>query len=115
MMDSIFEKIIECIHITNVSDLGYIAIDGPAPRAKMEQQRHRRLKSAKEKKIWDTNAITPGTPFMNTLNLFLKEKCKSLTIKYIISDSNEPGEGEHKIMSYMDQNINKTYKNAQKN
>jgi 5'-3' exoribonuclease 2 len=112
MMDSIFDKIIECITITNVSDLVYIAIDGPAPRAKMEQQRHRRLKSAKEKKIWDTNAITPGTPFMNKLNLFLKEKCKLLKIKYIISDSNEPGEGEHKIMSYMDQNINKTDNNA---
>ena len=112
MMISIFNKIVECIDITNVRDLVYIAIDGPAPRAKMEQQRHRRLKSAKEKKIWDTNAITPGTPFMKKLNEYLKEKCKSLKIKYVISDSNEPGEGEHKIMNYMDKHINKTDKNA---
>ena len=112
MINSIFNKIIECIQITNVSDLVYIAIDGPAPRAKMEQQRHRRLKSAKEKKIWDTNAITPGTPFMNKLNTFLKEKCKLLDVHYIISDSNEPGEGEHKIMNYMDKSINEDDTNA---
>ena len=39
MYASIFEKIKECISLTNVQDLIYIAIDGPAPRTKMEQQR----------------------------------------------------------------------------
>ena len=102
MLNDIFLKIEECISITNVKDLVYIAIDGPAPRTKMEQQRQRRLKSLKEKKIWDTNQITPGTKFMDKLINFLNEKCKSLKVKYIISDSNEPGEGEHKIMKYMD-------------
>ena len=41
-----------------------IAIDGPAPKAKMIQQRTRRHKSVLEGKTWDTNAITPGTNFM---------------------------------------------------
>ena len=113
MYEAIFEKIKECIHLTKTKDLIYIAIDGPAPRTKMEQQRQRRLKSAHEKKMWDTNQITPGTPFMDKLNIFLKEKCKTLPIKYILSDSNEPGEGEHKIMKYMDtlpkNNINVVY------
>ena len=39
----------------------------------MQQQRKRRYKSSKENKIWDTNAISPGTEFMNKLNLFLKK------------------------------------------
>ena len=91
MYDNIFNKIQECIQLSNVQNLLYIAIDGPAPRTKMEQQRERRLRSSHEKKIWDTNQITPGTQFMNQLSIFLKEKCKHLSIKYILSDSNEPG------------------------
>ena len=103
MLKDIFLKIEECISITNVKDLVYIGIiDGPAPRTKMEQQRLLALKSLKEKKIWDTNQITPEQKFMDKLIKFLNEKCKSLKVKYIISDSNEPGEGEHKIMNYMD-------------
>jgi 5'-3' exonuclease len=102
MFDCILEKINECIQITNVQTLLYIAIDGPAPRTKMEQQRQRRLKSSQENKIWDTNAITPGTQFMEQLNKFLKDKLNTFPVKTILSDSNEPGEGEHKIMKFMD-------------
>lgn len=107
MLSSILEKIKECIKITNVTDLVYIAIDGPAPRTKMEQQRQRRLKSSNENKIWDTNQITPGTNFMRRLNIFLKKEIKKLNIKVVLSDSNKPGEGEHKIMDYLDKHINK--------
>lgn len=107
MLSSILDKIKECIELTNVSDLVYIAIDGPAPRTKMEQQRQRRLKSSNEKKIWDTNQITPGTCFMRGLNIFLKKEIKKLKIKVVLSNSNKPGEGEHKIMNYLDKHINK--------
>jgi 5'-3' exonuclease len=108
MYDAIFEKIQECIQITNVRELVYLAIDGPAPRTKMEQQRQRRLKSSQEKKHWDTNQITPGTPFMNELSKYLHKRCRELKIQWIISDSNEPGEGEHKIMHYIDTLSEKT-------
>lgn len=96
----------------------YIAIDGPAPRAKMQQQRTRRFKNAKINRIsskirkdldmeeqitWDTNAITPGTEFMDTLNKNLKSFLSKLKLKcnVVLSNSNVPGEGEHKIMDYI--------------
>ena len=115
--------------------------DGVAPRAKMNQQRSRRFRSAQEakekeadkaelmkmlkaqnggvleveteamatKKIWDSNAITPGTPFMDILAASLRYWCayKMTTdpawrdVKVIISDATVPGEGEHKIMEFI--------------
>jgi 5'-3' exonuclease len=76
----------------------YLAVDGPAPKPKLIQQKIRRFQSANEIKEWDTNAITPGTRFMDTLMNILHKECKST---WILSDSNEPGEGEHKIFSYL--------------
>ncbi len=84
----------------------YIAIDGVVPMAKMRQQRLRRFKSAWERdrvssSVWDTNAITPGTAFMDKLKsrleLMMRKQKKSM--KWILSASDEPGEGEHKIMA----------------
>ena len=105
MFDKIYDYIIEIINICNPKDLVYIAIDGVCPRAKIEQQKSRRFKSANENKIWDTNAITPGTNFMKKLNKFLKEK--NYSVKTIFSDSDSAGEGEHKIMYYLKNNYKK--------
>lgn len=113
------------IQLVKPTELIYLAIDGVAPRAKMEQQRSRRFKSIKEKiliknikkqydpeyiesDIWDSNAITPGTKFMDTLAndlryFIMNDKCFK-NIKVILSDSNTPGEGEHKIVEYLKNN-----------
>ena len=61
------------------------------------------------KKTWDSNAITPGTPFMFKLAACLKYWCAYKintdpgweTLKVIISDASVPGEGEHKIMEFV--------------
>jgi 5'-3' exonuclease len=82
-----------------------ICIDGVAPFAKIIQQRKRRYltfyKNIIDKVIskWDTNAISPGTKFMNKLDEFINENNKN---KYIFSGSNEEGEGEHKIFKIID-------------
>jgi 5'-3' exoribonuclease 1 len=86
-----------------------LAIDGVVPMAKIKQQRLRRFKSVwlteEEKKegtrknipSWDTNCITPGTPFMRKLNARLQELCKKYP-HWSVSGSDDPGEGEHKVM-----------------
>ena len=94
----------------------FIAVDGPVPLAKIHQQRLRRFKSvwlqqrddalraelglpAKEDS-WDRNAITPGTAFMNEMNVFLRGwiSKRPAGLSYVMSGSDEAGEGEHKIM-----------------
>lgn len=82
----------------------YIAIDGVVPMAKMRQQRLRRFKSQwlSERGAtmkWDTNAITPGTAFMELLHAALETAAKYSSKKWILSTSNQVGEGEHKIIA----------------
>lgn len=82
----------------------YLAIDGVVPLAKMRQQRLRRFKSQwlaeRSSAIkWDTNAITPGTAFMDTLHHALEMGAKRSSRKWIISTSQQVGEGEHKIIA----------------
>jgi 5'-3' exoribonuclease 1 len=104
----------------------FMAIDGVAPRAKMNQQRGRRFRSAKEAETreaeakqkgeklpeearFDSNCITPGTEFMDRLHQHLKYfVTNKLTnddlwrdVKVVLSGHETPGEGEHKIMDFI--------------
>jgi 5'-3' exonuclease len=121
-----------CIYIKRISPtkLIYIAFDGVAPIAKLEQQRQRRFKSYYQKQImksihktkndtWDTCQITPGTQFMNELNYETNKYFENHNLfnveQIIVSTSNEVGEGEHKIFEYIrrlpfqEKNINVIY------
>ena len=105
IINKILNEIDKLILYTGVKDTIYIAIDGIAPKMKMRQQRMRRHKSALERKYnkepsWNTNAISPGTRFMKSLNDSLKKhihKYKNI----ILDDSDNRGEGEHKILHYI--------------
>lgn len=86
-----------------------LCIDGVAGFAKMFQQRQRRFRYAtsKDKEIFDTCNISPGTEFMNNLSkvidFFIRKKTNNELshLKFIFSNEKVPGEGEHKIMNYI--------------
>ena len=122
MIQFVIQYIEILVEYSKPKKLLYIAIDGPAPKAKLNQQRMRRFKKFYDKKTndelktkfkeeiseeseWDTNAITPGTLFMEKLSKKLKSYfINRKIIKVIISDSNIPGEGEHKLLNHLKNN-----------
>lgn len=103
-----------------------MAIDGVAPRAKLNQQRSRRFRSAMELveatknipkdqqgdrsvAVFDSNCITPGTDFLAKVSAyiqyFIRKKIKEdpdwRNLQVIFSGHDIPGEGEHKIMQHI--------------
>ena len=114
LINRVYIKLREYIKIISPKKIVYIAFDGVAPVAKMEQQRTRRYKSyllsvikntidKKTIKTWDKCAITPGTNFMKNLGTTLESKFKR-SKKVILSTSDEAGEGEHKMFKYLRDN-----------
>ncbi|KAI0981611.1 hypothetical protein GJ496_010380 [Pomphorhynchus laevis] len=119
MMIAIFEYIDRLMSICRPRRLLYMAVDGVAPRAKMNQQRSRRFRAAKDTETkqlaiqemrktlsnsgvnidldndknegFDSNCITPGTEFMWRL---------SENLRYYIHDrlTNHPGWNHLKVI-----------------
>lgn len=101
VFNAIWAKVIFIIEeIVKPKELVFIAIDGLCPMAKMHQQRKRRFMNNST----NSNYITPGTSFMNNLDSFLQKQCNNKG--WTFSPSNDPGEGEHKIFKYLNENPN---------
>ncbi|VFQ66071.1 unnamed protein product [Cuscuta campestris] len=126
---AVFKYIDKIVTVIRPRKLLFMAIDGVAPRAKMNQQRARRFRAAKDAadaasgienmkgsngenldaRRLDSNVITPGTEFMAMLSSALQYYVRIRMnedpgwqgIKVILSDATVPGEGEHKIVSYI--------------
>ncbi len=118
MIDRIIKYISYIINFVNPNKLIYIAVDGVAPIAKINQQRKRRYKSVIDKEYndylnkkynvqkntsWSNIVITPGTDFMIRLDHEL-QKFAANNKKIIYSSYNQEGEGEHKIIRYIKNN-----------
>ncbi len=105
-----------------------ICVDGVPTMSKIYEQKKRRymgeilskMNSQPSSFSWSRNNISPGTDFMNNLMEYLnssifEEKIRKscVNLKYLnISDINQMGEGEMKIMHYIDVLIKNTkYKN----
>jgi 5'-3' exonuclease len=113
ILNAICDKIDSYIFELKPSNIIYIAFDGVAPVAKLEQQRGRRYKSVYQNMItkaihkssgpdpWNTTAITPGTIFMQKLNekieTYYNDCTKFGSSSLIVSTSKHAGEGEHKL------------------
>jgi len=125
MVLRIFNYLDKLFHLVKPQKLLFMAIDGVAPRAKMNQQRARRFRSAQEMEenrkaaerkgeplpadAFDSNCITPGTSFMHRLGqhlrFFIRKKIETDPLwqvpVVVFSGHDVPGEGEHKIMEYI--------------
>ncbi|PXF43962.1 5'-3' exoribonuclease 2 [Gracilariopsis chorda] len=157
MFEAIFDYIDRIFAIVRPRRLLYMAVDGVAPRAKINQQRSRRFRAAQElqqklnterelREEWakhnrlleqhdphkhdqqqhnheqsqsqsqsqshahfDSNVITPGTPFMARLAVALRKYVANRIqhnpawrqIAVVFSDASVPGEGEHKIAEFI--------------
>jgi 5'-3' exonuclease len=115
IIDKTIHTILNYFDLIAPTQTFYVAFDGVAPFAKMEQQRTRRYKSVALSKLtpvndtpryvtWSTSNITPGTSFMKKLSDKAKQILHILQHRVetvIISPSDEVGEGEHKMFHYM--------------
>jgi 5'-3' exonuclease len=118
IISRVIQIIKDYIILLNPTNCVFIAFDGVAPVAKLEQQRSRRYKSLYQNSLsrsifknieadpWNTTAITPGTVFMKTLDEKINQAFKKSDFNFniIVSCSNNCGEGEHKIFQHIRDN-----------
>ena len=119
LLQFFWQDIVDTISMVVPTKVVYIAIDGPPPSAKRNQQRERRFVAAKGRKPggFDSNQLSPGTTFMLDMTVFLHTRIREImsnpprtgpasvpkwsSLEIIFSPPTVPGEGEHIIMDYI--------------
>ncbi|RNF21897.1 putative 5'-3' exonuclease [Trypanosoma conorhini] len=127
MVEAMFAYLEKLFNAIQPRKCFFLAVDGVAPRAKMNQQRQRRYRSGyelmvarqealargddvpDEKDVFDSNCITPGTGFMvrvsEQFQYFITMKIASdpawQNCQVVYSGHDNPGEGEHKIVDFI--------------
>ena len=111
LINNVIKKLDYYLQTIGGKELNFLAFDGVAPVAKMNQQKTRRYKSKYEKELlentyhietkelWNTSAITPGTIFMKKLERCLLDHYSKWS--NVMVEFSNPGEGEHKIFDYI--------------
>lgn len=126
MFEKVCEKVEYLFNIVQPKKRLILCVDGPAPLSKQNQQRQRRFRTAMDKAesekdeikkfgrvrnkcIFDSNSITPGTKMMDCMSKYIewwiKHKLSTDSnwkhIEVVFSDEKVPGEGEHLILNYV--------------
>jgi len=112
LLNEIKSYVVSLWRVSNSPPTVFLAVDGVVPMAKIRQQRLRRFKSVwlaqkereagiRDENTWDSNAITPGTQFMERLSLTLKGLCSARGAGWSVSGAEECGEGEQKVMKWI--------------
>mmetsp|Transcript_27521 Transcript_27521/g.85308 ORF Transcript_27521/g.85308 Transcript_27521/m.85308 type:complete len:1348 (-) Transcript_27521:488-4531(-) len=127
MVEAMFAYLEKIFQAIQPKKYFFLAVDGCAPRAKMNQQRQRRFRSGfdmmvareealargeeipEEGDVFDSNCITPGTEFMHRvgeqfkyfLTMKIHQDSAWRNCKIIFSGHDQPGEGEHKIVDFV--------------
>ncbi|QQP57047.1 5'-3' exoribonuclease 1 [Caligus rogercresseyi] len=119
--EAIFENIFSYVEVIfrmiRPRKVFFMAVDGVAPRAKMNQQRGRRFRTAREAAFNVKKALEKGESFHRNLlstptallraqlEFFVASKMSTdplwRDVRVILSGHNSPGEGEHKIMDFI--------------
>lgn len=125
MIKRILDYIDYLVTLVNPSDCVFIAVDGVAPLAKMNQQRKRRYRAITDNElrnnikkkfgkevttIWNNTVITPGTDFMEKLHKRIITQMNiwqnKNNVTYVYSSYHVIGEGEHKILQDIKSKVN---------
>lgn len=112
LLEEIKTYVVSIWKVCNSPKTVFLAVDGVVPMAKIRQQRLRRFKGVwlaqkereagiRERYTWDSNAITPGTHFMERLSIALQDLCSKRGSGWSVSGAEYPGEGEQKVMQWI--------------